>query len=1257
MNRNLIWKLLLIIVLVVVAAWNVYPPQEKLPKGIDIGGGTSLIYDIDTTGLSRAEQRGLAQRMIPILLKRIDPTNVANILIRPQGDTRLEIQLPMATEDTKKKRKAYEDALAALDEMNVNLLRVKRALTLEDKERQEAFARFASGDEGRKKILDEVAAAWDQLKAKQAERDRLQEKRTQLKVQLDAQKLDGDFVERSAPRWSRMDDKALADAIEQHVKYRKPELKETDPNAVQPADPNAPAPDSLKTYTDLVQEYITVYRQWADTVNTLTAPETGLNDQWNAAAQKLARLNLDADLVSDVLEMDPRLPKRAEYIKQFKEEFPERTAQLDAAIAAYDAYRAVGGRLDDPEDLKRMLRGAGVLEFRILPAIGDGKSSETELSARLEELKTKGPKGASDARYVWVEIEDISNFRVPGAVIGQFGEKYYVLASNQKNEAMLHSTKKPWKLKRAGPTVDETGRRAIAFELDQAGGKMFYNVTKNNLQRPLAILLDNVVFSAPNVNSAIHGNGIIQGEFSQIEQEEMINKLNAGSLPARLSDVPVSEKTIGPALGRDNLHKGVVSGVIGLAAVAVFMVIYYLIAGAIADVALLMNILFILGMMAMFRATFTLPGIAGLILTIGMSVDANVLIFERIREEQERGSSLRTAIANGYSRAFRTIFDSNITTFLTAFILYVVASEEIKGFAIVLMLGIISSLFTAIFVTRFIFDWLTQAGVIRDHLVMLRLVRNPRINWMGLHPYFLTISLILIAAGLFAFVTRDETKNSKYDIEFTGGTSVQITLEDETMTRDEVEKTFQEQARRLGNNDLAAAKVYRVGDTGAEYEITTTETNKTRATVTFDDTGRTIASVRDQILKAAEQAGGTLYNLQVTTDDNTTFDVSTSQANRILVARVLNDAFGETARISEPVVDEVVSRAVREAFAGKLKARQDLAVRIVAEEKIAENVIELADYLGGIKLTVEVQEPVTAGEIRSRIRELRFKPDAEDLAWYRWDIFGEDLSALDDNETVKRFVYVTVYPEAGYRELAQDEWDRFASAEKDKIERAGSLETALARITQIDPSVGSQAKTRAVLAVLLSLAAIVVYIWIRFGTAGYGIAAILALVHDVCIVLGAVTVSVYLITGPLAPVGNALLLGDFKIDLQMIAAFLTIIGYSLNDTIVIFDRMRENRGKLAALTPQIVNDSINQTLSRTLITSLTTFLAVFVMYVWGGERLRGFTFAMLVGIIVGTYSSVAIAAPMLLIGKKKRMPRKSGSSELISSSAAVRSEL
>ncbi|MBE0534650.1 MAG: protein translocase subunit SecF [Phycisphaerae bacterium] len=562
-----------------------------------------------------------------------------------------------------------------------------------------------------------------------------------------------------------------------------------------------------------------------------------------------------------------------------------------------------------------------------------------------------------------------------------------------------------------------------------------------------------------------------------------------------------------------------------------------------------------------------------------------------------------------------------------------VASEEIKGFAIVLMLGIVSSMFTALFATRVIFDFLTRTGVLHDRLMMLRLLRKPSINWMGLRPVFMAVSLSLIAGGLLVFFTRDESKNSKYDIEFTGGTSVQITLKDEfkNMTRDEVEALFRKEAENQGNSDLAAAKVYSTGESGLEYEITTTETNKTMATVTFNEGGRTVPAVQAEIAAAAEEANGTLYNLRVSTADNKVFTVSTSQVNKALVSSVLNRAFAEQAAISEPEVDEVVSHAVREAFAGRLQARQNLGLRVVGEEKITDDAVELADYIGGIKVTVELDEQATAGEMRSRIKEMRFKPDAEDLAWYRWELFSEDLAALNDEDTAKRFVYVTVYPEAGYRELGEEEWGRFVDNEKTKLMRAGSMETTLARVTQVDPSIGAQAKTQALIAIILSLAAIVAYIWIRFGTVSYGVAAIVALVHDVCITLGAVTVCTYLVGKPL---GNALLLGDFKIDLQMIAAFLTIIGYSLNDTIVVFDRIRENRGKLAMLTPQMISESINQTLSRTLLTSFTTFMVVFIMYVWGGQGLRGFTFAMLVGIIVGTYSSIAIAAPILLLRNK-----------------------
>lgn len=195
---------------------------------------------------------------------------------------------------------------------------------------------------------------------------------------------------------------------------------------------------------------------------------------------------------------------------------------------------------------------------------------------------------------------------------------------------------------------------------------------------------------------------------------------------------------------------------------------------------------------------------------------------------------------------------------------------------------------------------------------------------------------------------------------------------------------------------------------------------------------------------------------------------------------------------------------------------------------------------------------------------------------------------------------------------------------------AGNI--AVAHVTQIDPSIGTKAKQQAWKAIILSLIGIVGYIWVRFGSVRFGITAIVALVHDVCITLGIITACTYIANRPL---GNALLIGDFKINLEMIAAFLTIIGYSLNDTIVVFDRIRENRGKSATLTPTLITDSINQTLSRTLLTSLTTFVVVLVMYIWGGEGLRGFTFAMLIGIAVGTYSSIAIASPILMIGASK----------------------
>jgi len=291
----------------------------------------------------------------------------------------------------------------------------------------------------------------------------------------------------------------------------------------------------------------------------------------------------------------------------------------------------------------------------------------------------------------------------------------------------------------------------------------------------------------------------------------------------------------------------------------------------------------------------------------------------------------------------------------------------------------------------------------------------------------------------------------------------------------------------------------------------------------------------------------------------------------------------------------------------------------------------LSDFLGGVKITFKVGLPVTLEDFKGRLGDLRYKPDVKDMQWYNYRVMGPDMNIANPDGALESLVYISAQPDVDFSDLSKEEWSRFVENESLKVVSAGRLETSLPRVTQVDPSIGVEAKTRALIAIALSLFAIVAYIWVRFGDVRYGIAAIVALVHDVCITLGAVTACTYVAS---RPIGQWLLIGDFKIDLAMIAAFLTLIGYSLNDTIVVFDRIRENRKK-AQLSAQIISNSINQTISRTILTSFTTFIVVLIMYIFGGEGLRGFTFAIGFGIIVGTYSSIAIAAPILLFGRAK----------------------
>ncbi|MCD4831833.1 MAG: protein translocase subunit SecD [Anaerohalosphaeraceae bacterium] len=1227
MDRNIVrFGLIAMAVLVLFAAFQLYPPNKTLKPGLDLAGGTSLVYEIDSTGLESREITNLAQRLIPILRKRIDPDNIQNIVMRPHGDTRIEIQVPLASADTHLKRAAYDEAMAALEQGNINLAVIKRSLAKDTTVRAVEFAEFAADSNDRSTILEKLAKAYDNLKVVQAERDL-----TKAKLDTIAEYFEEFQVLQSSLQQIAMDS-----------------IK-TDPNSqMKGIEFVAGLTSDPEKAKEKIFEYIEIYKTWSKAVNELTDPQTGLNALYRDAENGLKNFNLSSDALAGILEMPESSIKRAEIVSGYKAAFPERSENIDNLVTIFKDYRSVRGRIDGPEDVKRMLKGAGVLEFRILPRLDDGQTNRDEILPYSDALKIKGPKLASDDKYIWMEIEDFEggSWRPSERnqiVVGAFADKFYVLTSNQKGQCLLkHTGSKPWKLQKARPSADDMGKRAIAFTFDEIGGKLFYSLTRDNLQRPLCIVLDGQAISAPNISSAIRTSGIITGSFSMIDQIDMVDKLNAGSLPARLIEPPLSEKTMGATIGADNRDKGVIAGFVGMGVVAAFMLVYYMRAGLIADMALFMNILFILGMMALSRATFTLPGIAGIILTIGMSVDANVLIFERIREEQLRGSSLRIAIENGYQRAFSTILDANITTFITALILYMVASEEIKGFALTLMLGIASSMFTALFATRVVFQWLLDKGIIKDHLMMLRLVKKPNINWMKLRHAMFGFSMLMIAGGLFVFFSRDEAKNSKYDIEFTGGTSVQINLKAENpLERTEIESLIRNKGKELNNPAIASANVYSVGekDSKTQYEITTTETNKATVEITLSEPNQTAETIIAGIEKAQKTKRGRLTNLIVTADsaNPAKFIVATSQVNKSVISSILQNAFGPTARITEPVVDEIVSRAVKEAFQGKLEIMENLKPKIVSAEKIDETILvkmpELSDFFGGVKIEFTVEQSATIENIGKRLKDLQFKPDMQDILWHQYKLYDKNLNEARGDVKLTSFIYVSAEPEAGYRDLSANEWSNFVDNETSKITSAATMQTSLPRVTQIAPSIGKQAKQRAIAAIILSLLAIIAYIWVRFGTARYGVAAIVALVHDVCITLGVVTGCTYLAG---TSFGQAIGIGDFKIDLAMIAAFLTIIGYSLNDTIVVFDRIRENKGRLAAINPQILTDSINQTLSRTLLTSFTTFMVVLVMYIYGGAGLRGFTFAMLVGIVVGTYSSIAIAAPILIIGKKTK---------------------
>ncbi|HWT57286.1 MAG TPA: protein translocase subunit SecDF [Rhizobium sp.] len=558
------------------------------------------------------------------------------------------------------------------------------------------------------------------------------------------------------------------------------------------------------------------------------------------------------------------------------------------------------------------------------------------------------------------------------------------------------------------PVVNpQTQDSSIAYRLDAEGTRRLAEVTGQNIGKHLAIVFDDQVMSSPAIDAAITGGeGAISANFSEDGVRDLAIMLRAGALPATLTSV--EERSVSPRFGADSIFSGLIAGLVAVVLVAALMIALYRILGVIAVVSLVFNLILIVAVLSLAGATLTLPGIAGIVLIVGMAVDSNVLIYERIREEEKTAHSFAEAAGRGFSRAFATIVDANVTIFIAAIILFFLGSESIRGFAVTLAVGILTTVFTAFTLTRSIVAvWLLRRHP--RHLpksVLTHLFEHANIRFMGIRRYVFTASAIISLIAMAAFATA----GLRLGIDFTGGSLIEVTA-------------------KQGNADLA--------------------------------------------------------DLQSRLNDLNLGEVSVERAG------------------------------------GPLNAR-----------------IRIASQGGG-----ENAEQSAATLVRGELQE--------DYDFRRVEVVG--------------------------------------------------------------PAISGELTMMATLGVLAALAAILIYIWIRFEWQ-FAVGAIVATLHDVIILLG-----LFVLTG-------------MEFNLTSVAAVLTVVGYSLNDTVVVYDRMRENLKRYKKMPlPILIDASINQTLSRTILTAATTLLALLALYLFGGEVIRSFTFTMLFGVALGTFSSIYIAAPVLIV--------------------------
>jgi SecD/SecF fusion protein len=752
----------------------------------------------------------------------------------------------------------------------------------------------------------------------------------------------------------------------------------------------------------------------------------------------------------------------------------------------------------------------------------------------------------------------------------------------------------------ASTTFDEQGAPAVAFNLTDSGSGKFRILTTENKpvgtrQRQLGIVMDDRLISAPNILQPISKQGRITGNFTTEEVRSLVDVLKAGQLPAALTKTPIAENQIDPTLGKDTIRKGVVAIGVSLVLVLVFILIYYRFAGIVACIALLLNLAMILGTMVLIRQPLTLPGLAGLVLTVGMSVDANVLIFERIREEIKKGAKARMAIRNGFGKATVTIVDANLTTLFTAIVLYAIGTDQIRGFAVTLILGILYSMFTAIYMSRTLFDiaerhnWLTLSMSDSVNSLRAALSGDGVVDFISKGKITLAMSAVLILVGIGSLIARG---SNILDIDFAGGSSVQFRVSESTTT---------EEVRRIVGDGMGEKN-------GSPVQFTvngvTMDEAKDGTVFKVDSSLEQVEELQKRIVQAF--AGDPAVNL-------VTYQVDiASEGGQTSALPPDHNGVMLTAMQADESDDSATDTATANPEQGDSSAPAEAAGDDAAVAAVESSVRRISLGIDGSDTPASISGPALIQRMTEAAEQLKipFNDRAVELSPQ-----GEGAQDWSIGSSIPFSEWKVTLP------MGEDRASQLLGMVGDSL----SSEPVWVSSSSVGARVAGQMIGRASVALFASLLVIILYIWFRFQRVIYGFAAVAALVHDVLITLGAIAISYYV-----ADALGFLLIDPFKISLTVVAALLTIIGYSLNDTIVVFDRIRETKGKAPRLTGEMINSSINLTLSRTLLTSLTTLIVVLLLYAFGGAGIHAFAFALVIGVMVGTYSSIFVASPILL---------------------------